>query len=533
MKIQNIAYYLVVFAFTTVLLGLGYYILVNTLFARSVLPNVWVQASDVSLLSQEEITQKIQNQALNNLPERFNLSFENEHLSLPTNELGLSVDTYALVNYGKGNDILKVLEEGFKILEGTKVDIEYNLDIPSLFKILKINQLDKKSQITDSVFKCISRSYPIESINSKTLAKDIIDSIKINSEFIFKLENYLSNNSEKEIYLGCLKYFNESESIQKHVIDKLNLGDLSLEDIFELHDVNGIPTWKIVDSQILSNKIDEYKLVADINSAEGNYEIINNQIYLYQNFIRGRSINKESTITSIYSWVNSKSLDSDPIIYIDVDPKVLSLGLPIMDFTQKIGEGKTRIELVRNGFDNVVIPYTVFGLDEINKTVVASGEEFSYIKAIQPQANGTTKSGRPIAPGICNSTTTLFRAVLETGLQVTDRSYHAFYVPSYEWGYPLNIVDAAYFTTPVVDFKFKNDLDYPILLKVSYEKDSEYQYNTLEIFSSSNAIKRDVELSNWKVWDKYSSTNFKGSFDRMVSANGQLLFKDNFYSHYL
>ena len=533
MKLKNALYYLIVTMFIVVLFGLGYYISVNTVFARSVLPNVWVNSSDLSFSSEDELKQKVQEQALINLPERFNLTFENEHLSIPTNELEIAVDTYNLVNYGKGDDILKVIASGLNIIKGVKVDVEYSLNTQSFLSKLSINAGSKKSAIEGSIFKCIKNSYPISSVNSTVLAQDIIGSIRAQTEFKFELEDYLADPTEKEIYIGCSKYFADYRNIQENFIDSLAYTNLKFEDLFELRDLSGVPTWKIIDSQILNEHLEAYKNNSDVAAQDGTYEIINNQIYLYNNYVEGHLLDKDATVVSIYSWINSSNLDSNPLIYKVVKPEVLSLGLPILDFTQKIGEGKTRIELIRNGYDNFVIAYTMFGLDEINKTVVNSGEEFSYIKAIQPQSNGTTKSGRPIAGGICNSTTTLFRAVLESGLKVVDRSYHAFSVPSYEWGYPLNIVDAAYFTTPVVDFKFKNDSEYPILLKVSYSKDSDYQYNTVEILTSSKAQKRQVELSNWKVWDKFSTTNFKGSFDRTVSENGQVLFKDNFYSHYL
>ncbi len=532
MRFKNALYYSAISTFLIISLILGYYVFVNTVLANSILPNVWVNSSDVSFSSEEELREKIQVQALNNLPEKVNIAFENEHLSINTSELGFSVDTYKLVNYGKGGNLLKVLEDGLNIIKGVKVDVDYKIDTNLLLEKLRIVN-SSNSGIIDSNYVCVKGEYPLTSLQYKLLSDDLINSLKTSSEYNLYLDNYLVDSFEKKIYAGCSKYFSEVSKIQRNVIDKLTLGDLSIEDLFELKNENESPVWKIKDSQILADKIREYKKVKDVNSQDGEYEIVNNQIYLYKPYTQGISVDEESTIISIYSWLNSQNLDSDPIIYKKVDPNIVSLGLPILDFTQRIGEGKTRIELIRNGFENFVIAYTMFGLDEINKTVIAPGEEFSYIKAISPQNNGTTKSGRPIAGGICNSTTTIFRAVLESGLQVTDRSYHAFYVPSYEWGYPVNIVDAAYFTNPTVDFKFKNDSDYPILLKVNYSKDNDYQYNTVEILSSSKATKRNVELSNWKVWDKYSSTNFKGSFDRTVSVNGQVLFKDNFYSHYL
>lgn len=535
MKAKSAIYYILLFLFIITPIALGYYIFVNTVLANSVLPNIRLNSSDISFYNEIELKDKIQTKALSTLPERIDVNFENEELSIGTQDIELAVDTYDLVNYGKGTDLFKVIAEGLNLVSGVEVNVGYTLNVDKFISKLNLDlNSSKPSVLINSNYSCYKNNYQFNSLDKIRLKSDLVDSIKRNTKFKFDLADYLSNENEKQVYIACLKYKKDYPLITEHVIDKLAVDSLKVENLFELKANGNSSIWKVIDSQILVDYINSYKKSKDIEPQDGEYEIIDNhQIYMYKPYVEGLTIDKDATVASIFSWINSDNLDSDPIIYSKIQPKILSYGLPIIDFTQEMGVGKTRIELIRNGYNNFVIAYTMFGLDEINNYVVNAGEEFSYIKAIDPQPNGTTKSGRPIAGGICNSTTTLFRSVLQSGLPVTDRSYHAYYVPSYEWGYPLNIVDAAYYTDPLVDFKFKNDFDYPILIKVEYSKDADYQYNTVRILSSSLAPKRSVELSNWKVWDKYSSTNFKGSFDRVVSVDGKVIFSDNFYSHYL
>lgn len=535
MKTKSAVYYITLLVFIIVPIALGYYIFVNTALARSVLPNIQLNSSDISFYSEEDLSEKISAQALASVPELIDIEFEGKELSLSTKDINLAVDTYDLVNYGKGNDLFKVIAEGLNLIRGVQVNVNYTFDTNAFISKLGLDSTtNNKSSIVESKFICQNNNYSLSSLDNEGLKTDLINSINSQTRFDFKLDKYLLDTTEKITYLGCLQYYTDYPLISENLIKKLDSNVLKVEDIFNLQLEGESVQWKVKDSQILSDYIDKYKISTDIEAVEGEYEIINNsEIYLYKPYTEGSTINRNESISSIYAWVNSNNLNANPLVYNVVQPSILSYGYPIKDFTQQIGVGNTRIELERDGYDNFVIAYTMFGLDEINKHIVNAGEEFSYIDIIDPQPNGTTKSGRPIAGGICNSTTTLFRAVLEAGLQVTDRSYHAYYVPSYEWGYPLNIVDAAYFTSPTVDFKFKNDSDYPILLKIEYSKDNEYQYNTVKILTSSEFKKRTVELANWKVWDKYSSTNFKGSFDRTVSVDGKVLFQDNFYSHYL
>lgn len=535
MKAKSAIYYIAILTFTIIPLSLAYYIFVNTVLAKSVLPNIRLSSSDVSFYTQVELTEEIEVKALEIVPERVEISFEGEEMSVGSRDIGFDVDTYDLVNYGKGDNIFKVISEGLNLFKGVEVNVEYTISVDTfLNKLGIVIDSENPSKLESSYFYCNTNQFFFSSINKDRIRKDLVNSVKAQSNFQFKLESYIDNEDEKLLYLGCLKYKKDYPIITDRLINKLSNDTQKVDDYLVLHSENKQPKWKLKDSQSLRNLIINYQITNDIRVDEGEYEIINNrEIYLYEPYTEGLYIDVESTESSIHQWIASNNLESDPIVYVKTTPKVLSYGLPIKDFSQQLGIGNTRIELVRNGIENFIIAYTMFGLDEINKTIIESGEEFSYIEAIAPQPNGTTKSGRPIAGGICNSTTTLFRAALEAGLPVTDRSYHAYFVQSYEWGYPLNIVDAAYYTDPKVDFKFKNDTGYPILVKVEYSKDNDYQYNTVKLLTSSEAPLRSVELANWKVWDKYSSTNFKGSFDRTVSENGEILFKDNFYSHYL
>lgn len=219
--------------------------------------------------------------------------------------------------------------------------------------------------------------------------------------------------------------------------------------------------------------------------------------------------------------------------YDEIRPKILESGLEIRDFTTKMGEGKSRLDIFRSGSYNWALSFAHEGLLEIDNTIVPPGEEFSFIETINPTTNGLTKNGRGIGGGTCNSTTTIFRAALESGFPITERNPHTWSVPSYGWGYPENIVDAAYYTDPAVDFKFKNDIDEPLLLVYTYDQPGDgYQYNTLSIYSTPQSPQREVIINNWKIWDKWSDYTFKGSFDRIVKESGQVISNETFSSSY-
>ncbi len=109
----------------------------------------------------------------------------------------------------------------------------------------------------------------------------------------------------------------------------------------------------------------------------------------------------------------------------------------------------------------------------INGVLVAPGEEFSFVNTVGDISGASgykqayvIKSGRTVLDdggGVCQVSTTVFRAALNAGLQITNRVAHAYRVGYYEQGYPPGI-DATIFS-PTVDFKFKNDTAHYILIQ--------------------------------------------------------------------
>ena len=204
--------------------------------------------------------------------------------------------------------------------------------------------------------------------------------------------------------------------------------------------------------------------------------------------------------------------------------------MEIIDITNLYGTGKTRIDIIRNGIHNYGMDSAVRGLNAIDTFIVNPHTEFSFIND-----SGSMIGKFRVGGGICNATTTIFRAALEAGFQITERHQHWFNVGSYAWGYPENIVDAAYYTdNPINDLKFINDLDYPVMLKLEITQDgNNYQYHTIRMYTSPKAPTRKVEIFDFKKWNVKSSTIFTGSFTRKVYQEGVILREDTFTSRYL
>ena len=72
--------------------------------------------------------------------------------------------------------------------------------------------------------------------------------------------------------------------------------------------------------------------------------------------------------------------------------------------------------------------------------------------------------------GVCQVSTTLFRAILNAGLPVVERHAHAYRVGYYEEDSPPGIDATIY--SPSVDLKFKNDTNNYILIQSQVDLDN-------------------------------------------------------------
>jgi vancomycin resistance protein YoaR len=110
------------------------------------------------------------------------------------------------------------------------------------------------------------------------------------------------------------------------------------------------------------------------------------------------------------------------------------------------------------------------GCELINGTLLYPGEEFSTYESVAPfsQANGYYMAGSylngkvvdSLGGGICQVSTTLYNAVLQAELDVTERHNHSMIVT-----YVEPSADAAIAESSGKDFKFVNNLEYPIYIE--------------------------------------------------------------------
>lgn len=142
--------------------------------------------------------------------------------------------------------------------------------------------------------------------------------------------------------------------------------------------------------------------------------------------------------------------------------------------------------------------------DFCNNVILNPGDEFSYNKSVGPRTYergfkdatvyvaGTTEEG--VGGGICQVSSTIYSAALHADLKITERYNHSYMITYVPLGEDATVVYGS------KDFRFVNNTDYPIKLRVTYGKST----MTVSIIGT-NVNNKTVEISTKRL----SSTPFQ------------------------
>lgn len=278
----------------------------------------------------------------------------------------------------------------------------------------------------------------------------------------------------------------------------------------------------------------------------------------------GRTVNADETRKEITQATAEIEQNTDPT------KKVFTFALPMQEtppaktlastndlgIQERIGFGDSEYEhSIPGRIHNVSLTAS-----RINNTIVPNGAEFSFNKTLgdvsaetgfQPAyviKNGQTVLGD--GGGVCQVSSTVFRAVLNAGLQVTKRFAHSYRVSYYELNAKPGI-DATVYAGDI-DFRFKNDTGHALLIHTeTYPKDL---YMLVEIYGTSDG--RQTEIVDHKTWDfvaapaaryqddpslkrgvikqvDFAAAGIKASFTNVVKdKDGKVLREDTYFSNY-
>ncbi len=204
------------------------------------------------------------------------------------------------------------------------------------------------------------------------------------------------------------------------------------------------------------------------------------------------------------SFLNASGTVAAPVVM--TKPEIDSSNLAALNINSRLARGDSNYGGQKWQRDENIEVATEY----LTGTLVKPGEEFSFNEAIGPinQARGFVESGVIVdgrattgdGGGVCQVSTTVFRAAIIAGLPVTDWEEHTQRLKIYEqdgWtaGYDASILQWGDDPALWGDLKFLNDTGGYLLV----QSWTDYPYHIVEIYGNDDG--RDVEISDAQIWE--------------------------------
>jgi vancomycin resistance protein YoaR len=274
----------------------------------------------------------------------------------------------------------------------------------------------------------------------------------------------------------------------------------------------------------------------------------------------GQSLDQEKTNQQLFSALDGLENNANTVVKISLpveltQPEVETKDVNNLGIKELIGKGES--------WYGGSISSRVYNLNlaaqRINGLLLAPEEVFSFNQALGDVSAQTgykqayiIKDGRTIlgdGGGVCQVSTTLFRAALNAGLPIVERSAHAYRVSYYEQSSQVGLDATVYDPRP--DLKIKNDTGNYILIQADSDPKNYY----LAFFLYGTWDGRKAIISESRMWDQvppppdlyqddpnlavgtvkqidWKSWGAKVAFDWRVVRGNDVLQERTFYSNY-
>ncbi|NOY14777.1 MAG: hypothetical protein GXP43_01010 [bacterium] len=326
--------------------------------------------------------------------------------------------------------------------------------------------------------------------------------------------------------------------------------------------VSLVSLYQDIDVKSLQNIAQRQKQTFDIKPQDALFRYQNGRVITFQpsknGFLTDLGQLKKDLKQTFFQITNSPAPTKKISITITgktIPPKITTHNSNDYGIKELVGQGESWFaHSIPNRIHNIAL-----AASKINGILIAPGETFSFNKYLGEVSARTgyrqsyvIKQGKTILDdggGVCQVSTTLFRAILNAGLPIIERHAHSYRVSYYEQKASPGL-DATVFA-PYVDLKFKNDLKSYILIQAETNKAKKHL--VFKLYGTKD--NRQVNMSKVRIWDQsppppplyqddptlppgttkqieWPAWGAKVAFSWTVTKNGQILYQKTFFSNY-
>ncbi len=479
----------------SLLFFLSFCLVFEKIFENKIYPNIYINNIEMSSFNKEAATFLLNQEVENFQKEGFKIRLDDREISWHNSSLTVSIETekavneaYNIARSGCYRDVFKKI--GLLFFR-ERVDLNFSINEDLLLLILKDNFSDLETLAQDAQLKIetnleeIEKSFYIEAERSG----QEIDRRKFLEDF----QNNIKNLENKDIDLVLvdrepLISRDNSRGLEFEADNLLEMSPFNLkykENSF-LVDSSEFAVWlklspefseeKFVGATISldSDKVESFlksEVSAKLNRAPSRpvFEFEDDRVTLFDPGEDGLALNREESFLNIQKAFGERSMENiDLVMEVDSIEKISDIN--DLGIEEIIGTGHSNYAgSPANRRHNIRV-----GAEKLSGIIIKPGEEFSTVQAIGQVSRGTgylpelvIKDNRTIPEyggGLCQVSTTLFRAALETGLEITHRRPHSYRVSYYE---PAGLDASIY--NPWPDLRFINNTPNNILIQARFE----------------------------------------------------------------
>ena len=274
------------------------------------------------------------------------------------------------------------------------------------------------------------------------------------------------NDTQKEILYSDIAPNYDSETILKEALaygkDK---GLFEKQNLIKSDEKHQLTPSVTIDEELLKAKEEEIKQAVNINPVNATLTISGATPLVTAEKI-GYTVDSEEFHKMLMDSINGNPLENSEI---SLELKETEASIKAETLNLVDGQISTFSTNFSKGVDTGRDKNLAVALSYINGTVLMPGEEFSYYEKI---GQTTPEKGYHLANvyvadriekdyggGVCQISTTLYRAAMGANLRSTQRRNHSMMV-----GYAEAGMDATY-AAGYIDYKFKNTYDFPVYIQ--------------------------------------------------------------------
>ncbi|HUO75701.1 MAG TPA: VanW family protein [Candidatus Paceibacterota bacterium] len=483
---------------TTVMASVAAFLLLVTLASAAdawyldgrIMPHTRVGSVDVGGLTVDQATQRVQSVA-DGFQDGIPVNVDGISQAIDPDSIGFSVDTDAAVTeaYARGHQgsaFRRIWERVSSLWETKQVDAHVSIDAPALRRQVSdiadatgVPGRDVRLAVSGATVAVRTDTAAGKSIDQEAAVRDITTALQDLNPRLISL-----NLVEEKPHADPTTAAAALAVAQRMVARPLTL---QYEDAQFSITRERLASWltttydgnRIVPSlntDMIAAYVTTVGTALDVAPVPPQITTVNGQVTGFTPSKVGRSVQESALISDLVTNISARATTSlgdtltVPVKATQMSPIGLEAASGIRELIGKAttpftGSPKNRISNIKNG------------IKFISGAIVQPGEEFSTLAQLGTVDNTTgylpelvikgDRTQPEFGGGLCQVSTTLFRAVLNAGLPVTERRNHSYRVSYYEKDGDGNKIGPGLDATiydPQPDFKFKNDTANPIMI---------------------------------------------------------------------